>query len=121
MEFEKTFETKYDVCVDKALEYGVDLRVMLTTNLCPTKGLANGVQGVIKDIIPEPTLGPPNCPRAIIIQIPDWKGESFHPTEPGYIALPPKVVNFLYNDYNVSRLGFVCRLAEGISVYRAQG
>ena len=43
LEFEKPIETKYDCCVDTALEYGIDLRVMLTTNLCPAKGLANGV------------------------------------------------------------------------------
>ena len=41
-EFNKSFETNYECCVDAALEYGVDLRVMLTTNLCPTKGLVNG-------------------------------------------------------------------------------
>ena len=42
LNFNKTIETKYECCVDSALEYGVDLRVMLTTNLCPAKGLANG-------------------------------------------------------------------------------
>ena len=67
LDFEKPFETKYDCCVDTALEYGIDLRVMLTTNLCPAKGLANGTQCTIKDIIPEPGLEPPNCPRAIIM------------------------------------------------------
>ena len=74
---------------------------MLTTNICPTLGLANGTQGLIKDIIPEPGLEPPNGPRVIVIEVPSWQGESFHPTKPHYIALPAKVVTFLYNTHSV--------------------
>ena len=38
----KPVETKYDAPINTALEYGVDLRVMLTSNLAPHLGLANG-------------------------------------------------------------------------------
>ena len=38
----KPVETKYNAPVDTKLEYGVDLRVMLTSNLAPHLGLANG-------------------------------------------------------------------------------
>ena len=39
---EKAIETKFDAPIDKAIEYGLDLRVMLTSNLAPHLGLANG-------------------------------------------------------------------------------
>ena len=34
-QFNKPVETKYDAPIDKAIEYGLDLRVMLTSNLAP--------------------------------------------------------------------------------------
>ena len=74
---------------------------MVTQNLCPEKGLANGTQGIIRDIIPESNMNPPHAPRAIVIEIPDWQGDSFHPTKPNYVALPPKVMTFLYKKYKI--------------------
>ena len=41
-QFKKPIETKYDCCIDKLLEYGIGMKVMLTTNLAPHLGLANG-------------------------------------------------------------------------------
>ena len=68
----KPVETKYEAPIDTALEYGVDLRVMLTSNLAPHLGLANGTQGIIRDIIPEVGVKPPNPPKALVIEINSW-------------------------------------------------
>ena len=71
-------ETKYDAPIDTALEYGVDLRFMLISNLAPHLGLANGTQGIIRDNISEVGIKPPHPPKALVIEIDSWKGESFH-------------------------------------------
>ena len=50
---------------------------MLTTNLAPHLGLANGSWGIIRDIIPEAGVNPPNPPRTLVIEFDNRKGDSF--------------------------------------------
>ena len=77
-QYKTPVETNFDAPIDKQLEYAVGLRVMLNSNLAPDMGLANGSQGIIRDIIPEVGVNPPNPPKALVIEFENWTGDSFH-------------------------------------------
>lgn len=91
---------------------------MLTVNISPELGLANGCCGTIVDIIPEPGNEPPYHPRALIVYFPTFRGRSFDSNMPNLVAIPPQTVTYDIGVKKIIRIGFTLRNCHGLSAFK---
>lgn len=102
-------------------------RVMLTINIDPLKGLANGAFGTVKYIIYNKNNNelPPNLPLVVIVQFDAYKGKPIIPAIERSVSISPITAYFtLSNDIKgkiSSRQQIPLRLAWAITIHKSQG
>ena len=88
----------------------IDAKITLTNNLWTSKGLVNGANGTIKDILYKPNE---NLPFAILIDFDDYIGPKFFPendTKRNWIPPPRTRLNSVYSQYKALPLYLILML-----------
>ena len=96
-------------------------RVMLTWNMCASKGLCNGSLGTVKAIIYKPGEKPPHLPKAVIVQFDHFTGESILPDCPRCVAITPFSAEWIKNRQTHRREQIPLVLAWAITIHKSQG
>ncbi len=102
------------------LHLAIGSRVMLTTNLCPEKGLANGAFGTVKAILYKPGTKPAQLPEAVIVQFDEFTGSSII-KEPRCVAITSITADWYYGSESYSRQQLPLKLAWAITIHKSQG
>ena len=96
-----------------------DSKITLTNNLWTAKGLVNGANGIIKDILYKPN---DNLPFAILIEFNEYTGPRFfQENDPKRNWIPINPLNIFSKALNMSRTQFPIRLAYALTIHKAQG
>ena len=96
-------------------------RVMLTSNLCAEKGLANGSFGTVKAILYNKGCRPTQLPHSIIVQFDEYTGDSILPGIERCVAIVPRTASWSKGGQELSRQQFPLRLAWAITIHKSQG
>ena len=108
----------------------VGARVMLTSNVCQTHGLANGAIGTVKEIVYESETAAPSLPSFVIVDFgAAYTGDSFFPDEPnrrGWVPIEPmsaskSAINSDGDFFDMTRTMLPLQLAWAFTVWKAQG
>ncbi|XP_012153209.2 ATP-dependent DNA helicase PIF1-like [Megachile rotundata] len=99
------------------LQISVGSKVILIYNLSVRHGLANGSQGIVKDIIYKPgTKSPDDIPCMVLVQFQNLTGLSTN-----IIPITPVTRNFLHNGKQATRLQIPLILAWAFTTHKSQG
>ena len=64
---------------------------MITRNIAYKYGLANGARGRLVGVV-YPVGAPVGCfPEALVVEVPDYCGPAFYPSEPKWVPILPKL------------------------------
>ena len=97
-------------------------RVMLTTNDWTEVGLTNGAMGHVRDIIFDTNQGPPNMPKAIVVELDEGYNGPHLPNKPRHVVITPKTNSYeSYNNKTYERTQFPLVLAYALTVHKSQG
>jgi hypothetical protein len=97
-------------------------RVMLTTNEWTEVGLTNGAMGYVRDIIFDTNQGPPNMPKAIVVELDEDYNGPHLPNKPRHVVITPKTNSYeSYNNKTYERTQFPLVLAYALTVHKSQG
>ena len=99
------------------LQISVDARVVLLYNLSVKNGLANGTQGVVRDIVYKPgTSSPDDMPILVMVQFDHTVG-----LPSNTVPIAPVSRSFVYNNQPASRLQIPLMLAWAFTTHKSQG
>ena len=96
-------------------------RVMLTMNLWSSVGLCNGATGTVIDFIFDNDHQPPALPIAVIVQFHNYRGPSFHDTQPSCVPICPITVSSQTENGFHERQQLPLRLAWALTIHKSQG
>lgn len=97
-------------------------RVMLTSNQCAAKGLANGSFGTVQAILYEEGHQPPEIPKAVIVKFDEFTGNSILETIPKCVAITSITAEWPdKSGFSYSRQQIPLRLAWAITIHKSQG
>lgn len=104
--------------LSRELYLSIGSRVILRKNLCVAKGLVNGSQGTVTDIIYMDGEAPPSLPYVILINFDTFRG----PYLEGH-AFPVRPVSVVWRASNTecSRCQFPLTLAYALTIHKSQG
>ena len=95
-------------------------RVMLKSNLWGDKGLTNGAQGTVVDIIYKPGNSPPNLPDLVLVKVDQYIGPGFKDMDK-VVPLVPKRMHWFSHGKDYYRTGLPIIPAYAISIHNSQG
>ena len=96
-------------------------RVMMTNNLWPEAGLANGSLGTIKKIIYPEGSKPTDLPTAVIIRFDEYYGPSCIEGIDKCVPVPTYTAEWTSHGKNHSRQQIPLKLAWAITIHKSQG
>jgi hypothetical protein len=99
----------------------VGARVMITNNIWTEQGLINGSFGIIKHILFDNNVRPPNLPSGLIIQMDHPYSGPHLPGLPRHIILPTIELTSNLSTTIYKREQFPISLAWSITTYKCQG
>ena len=98
-----------------------DSKVMLLKNLWKEKGLSNGAIGVVKYIVYDEGVQPPQLPKFVLVKFEQYTGPSFLPNEEKIIPILPFMTTFFAKNSEHNRTMIPLTPAYSISIHKAQG
>ena len=100
----------------------IGARIMLTSNLWTEKGLVNGANGYIRDILYFSDTEIPNLPSAIFIEFDNYSGPKFFTdTDSRKNWIPINPLSIYCNQNGGSRTQYPIRLAYALTIHKSQG
>ena len=66
-------------------------KVMLTRNIAYKYGLANGTRGKLVGVVYPAGAPVGSFPAALVVEVPEYCGPAFYPSEPKWVPILPKV------------------------------
>ena len=95
-------------------------RIMLKSNLWSEKGLTNGAQGTVVDIIYQPGNAPPNLPDLVLVKVDQYTGPGFLDMD-HVVPIVPKRMHWFSRGKDYFRTGLPLIPAYAISIHNSQG
>ena len=103
--------------VEKTLLISKGARVMLRSNIWTSKGLTNGAQGTVVDVVASSTSSMPIC---VLARFPGYTGPPLFPDDPQVVPVAPLTTTF-GTDKSLSRTNIPLCLCWAITIHKSQG
>ena len=100
------------------LHIAVGAQVMLKANKWQEAGLVNGQIGFVRAIVYDRGIRPPNLPRAVIVEFPNYIGSGWNDL-PHHVALAAERVD--HPKQELHRTQFPIDLAYALTIHKSQG
>ena len=106
--------------LEAQLKLAVGARVMHKSNTWTEAGLVNGQLGTVKAIVYREGVSPPDLPRAVIVEFPNYIGDGCFGL-PHHVAITPNEVTAPVGSCTAKRRQLPLVLAFGITIHKSQG
>ena len=94
---------------------------MLLTNLWKEKVLTNGVNGVVKYIVYDQNIRPPELPAFVLVKFDQYTGPTFLPNEEKLIPIAPITRNWFQSNTQHTRTMIHLTPSYAITIHKSQG
>jgi ATP-dependent exoDNAse (exonuclease V) alpha subunit len=104
--------------LEAQLKLAVGARVMHKSNTWTEAGLVNGQLGTVKAIVYREGVSPPDLPRAVIVEFPNYIGDGCFGL-PHHVAVTPNEVTAPVGSGTAKRRQLPLVLAFGITIHKS--